>query len=502
VTGFSDAETVLTISHSSLAALAGSTQDYVNGSGTELRIVPDNKILDGSYAGNGWLQEMPDPITKLTWDNALCISPNDAKAQGVDTGEIVELAAGSNSVRVAVLVSPLQADGSMSLAMGYGQHGNLTSAQYKKLASIDPNYSGIPARDLAQGIGVNACVLQNAPAEFIVANVSIKRTGKKHQLALTQDPYFIDKLGKREREKRAFVQIRSTTLDFFKHNPDFVSYYDHHVKLKSLWTEHDYSEHKWALAIDLNRCIGCGSCLVACQSENNVPVVGRRRILEGREMHWLRLDRYTVEHNGVAFSLAQPLGCQHCELAPCEQVCPVAATTHSSEGLNDMVYNRCIGTRYCANNCPFKVRRFNYFDYRKGITPTEEMQFNPDVTVRSRGVMEKCSFCVQRIQEAKIASKNSDEPIPDGAIQPACAQTCPTKAIAFGDLNDKSSKIAKWNADKRAYVLLRELNIKPRVSYLAKIRNPAPGTPEADYPKPETHGHGTGKKHSSEKEHH
>jgi len=275
------------------------------------------------------------------------------------------------------------------------------------------------------------------------------------------------------------VLVQETTLDEFKKDPAFAKHAVHHPPLLSLWKEPVvYDQHKWGMTIDLNKCVGCNACVVACVAENNIPVVGRERVLMGREMQWLRVDVYFRGDADDPKLVHQPVTCHQCEHAPCEQVCPVGATMHSREGLNDMVYNRCIGTRYCSNNCPYKVRRFNYFNFHEELklekNETKKMAFNPDVTVRFRGVMEKCTFCVQRIQGVKIEAKNARRPIQDGEIKTACQETCPTGAIVFGDLNDPKSEVRRLQDGARAYAMLEELNVRPRLLYLARVRNPHP----------------------------
>jgi molybdopterin-containing oxidoreductase family iron-sulfur binding subunit len=302
--------------------------------------------------------------------------------------------------------------------------------------------------------------------------VKVEKVAGHSTLACTQDDYPITAVGRKEEAGRIGKLIVEADLAEYKKHPDFARHAVHQPEPAPLWKEHVYGPYRWGMAIDLSTCIGCGACVLACQAENNIPVVGREQVLRRRAMHWLRVDRYfrgSPDQPTVAF---QPVTCMHCENAPCEQVCPVAATVHDKEGLNVMVYNRCVGTRYCSNNCPFKVRRFNFFNYRLNLSETEKMVMNPEVTVRSRGVMEKCTYCVQRIMAAKVRAKNDRRPIRDGEVVPACAQACPTGSIIFGDLNDKDSAAARLHADGRAYALLPELNLRTRTVYLARIRNP------------------------------
>ena len=301
-------------------------------------------------------------------------------------------------------------------------------------------------------------------------DVKVERLPGSHRLACTQDHFAIDPLGAQETRARAAVLVREVDLDAFRHDPEHAMHAGHYQPV-ALWNEHEYTGHKWGMAIDLNACIGCNACVVACQAENNIPVVGKDEVATGREMHWIRVDRYfSGEPETPAISF-QPVTCHHCENAPCEQVCPVAATIHDQEGLNVMVYNRCVGTRYCANNCPYKVRRFNYFNNHRNENELQAMVYNPEVTVRSRGVMEKCTYCIQRINTVKIQAKNENRPVRDGEITTACAQVCPTRAITFGNLNDSSSRVLAQQQDVRAYSMLEEINIKPRTRYLARVRN-------------------------------
>ncbi len=415
-------------------------------------------LYDGRFANNGWLQELPDPLTKLTWDNAAFVSPATARELGVRSGDVLELTAKDRSIEIAAFVQPGQAEQTIVLPLGYGR---------------------VAAGRVGDGVGVNTYALRTSGAMDVLTSVKVEKTGRRYKLATTQDHQAIDsKVGREATAERLGELVREADVEHYRTHPDFAKHVVHHPPLRSLWKEPVRQPgvtappaHRWAMAIDLSACIGCGACAVACQAENNIPVVGKDEVERGREMAWLRIDRYyrgKPEDPQVAF---QPLTCHHCENAPCEQVCPVAATVHSAEGLNDMVYNRCIGTRYCSNNCPYKVRRFNWFNNHKDVSEVEKLAFNPEVTVRSRGVMEKCTYCVQRIMAVKIAAKNERRPIVDGEIVPACAQTCPTRAIVFGDLNDPNSRVAKLHAADRAYAVLAELNVKPRTVYLARLRN-------------------------------
>ncbi|HKV64598.1 MAG TPA: TAT-variant-translocated molybdopterin oxidoreductase [Candidatus Acidoferrum sp.] len=435
---------------------------------------PDPCIYDGRFANNGWLQELPKPVTKLTWDNAALVSPktaekfsltHDIAARGGEHGKVysnvIDISLSNSKVTAAAWRVPGQADGVIVLPLGYG----------RKRAGYTGTNKGFNAYAVRTS---NALWTASAPAS------AIKKTGEDYPLACTQ--YHFNMEGR---------QILATsTLEEYRKNPNFAN---EHAELPpkelSLYkgeAEFPYDRDKWAMAIDLNKCNGCNACVVACQSENNIPVVGKDQVMRGREMHWIRIDRYyetpakSGAHDAASYdeslfnppTFFQPVPCQQCENAPCEQVCPVGATVHSAEGLNDMVYNRCVGTRYCSNNCPYKVRRFNFLRFQDWETPQFKLLRNPEVTVRSRGIMEKCTYCVQRINNARIDAEKSNAPIHDGAIVTACEQACPTEAIVFGNANDKDSRVAKLKAQQRNYTLLGELNARPRTTYLAAVRNP------------------------------
>jgi len=431
-------------------------------------------VYDGRFANNGWLQETPGFLTKLTWDNAATISPQTAKELDVKHGTLVKLELGGNSVEIPAFVLPGEAASSIGVALGYGR----TAAGH---------VGGSEAQDV-DSVGVDVGVLRTTAAMHYATGVTVTPTGKEYALATTQDHHAIDKVGMEETGRRVGELVRERTLEEYKKPAETDHDGGHHPSRESLWEEPSYDGHAWGMSIDLNSCIGCNACMVACQAENNVPIVGKDQVARGREMHWIRVDRYFRGDVDDPEAVHQPLTCQQCENAPCEQVCPVAATVHSREGLNDMVYNRCVGTRYCANNCPYKVRRFNFFNNTKGLSePNRELvqlAVNPEVTVRSRGVMEKCTYCVQRIQNAKIEARNEGRPIRDGEIQTACQQVCPTQAIQFGDLNQKTSRVAREHGGERAYAILAELNVKPRTKYLERIRNPHPTLVDDDHQGP------------------
>ena len=426
----------------------------------EAVVRPDAKLLDGRFSNNGWLQELPDPQTKLVWDNAAVISPATAGLLGVAQDDLVRVTVGGRSVELPVHVQPGQPRGTVGLTLGYGRTA---------------------AGRVGDGVGANVFALRTSDAPF-GGSCTVERTGAVRHLASTQDHFAIDALGLRETAKRAPLLVREADVAEWQANAHdgqkFVEHLGPHLPPDpnlQLWKEFDYDGYKWGMSIDLNACTGCGACTVACQAENNIPVVGREEVRRGREMHWIRIDRYFHGDPDDPEVVHQPVTCQHCENAPCESVCPVAATVHDQEGLNVMVYNRCIGTRYCSNNCPYKVRRFNWFNNHKKDDALLSMIHNPDVTVRSRGVMEKCTFCVQRIQGAKIRAKNERRTLADGEVTTACEQACPTRAIAFGNLNDPASRVARAHASERAYAMLEELNVRPRIRYLIRLRNRGEG---------------------------
>jgi Fe-S-cluster-containing dehydrogenase component len=357
----------------------------------------------------------------------------------------VTLSRGGREALAPVLIQPGHADECVSVAVGYGR---------TRCGRVGRN------------VGHNAFALRTTGTLWSAAGVELRKTGRTGRLALTQNHHSM--------EGRPLVL--EATLGEYRKYPKFVSHSKPHQEPFSLYKERSYDQgYQWGMSIDLNACVGCNACVLACQAENNIPIVGKDQVLRGREMHWIRVDRYYQGPAEDPKTVTQPVTCQQCENAPCENVCPVAATTHSPEGLNDMAYNRCVGTRYCSNNCPYKVRRFNFLDFHKGTSEVEKMAFNPDVTVRMRGVMEKCTYCVQRIQEKKIqAKREGHRPIRDGEIKTACQQVCPAEAIVFGNINDASSQAARLRNDNRGYGLLEELNTRPRTTYLAKLRNPNP----------------------------
>jgi molybdopterin-containing oxidoreductase family iron-sulfur binding subunit len=412
--------------------------------GIEAGFAPDYKIHDGRFHENAWLTEWPNPITKLTWDAAALLSPATAARLGLSSGEIAELSLGGRKLDAPILVVPGHADDAVTLPLGYGQR--------------DPGAVG------KVGVQFDAYLLRTAAAPWFAPGLEVKPTGRRVDLAITQGHFGM--------EGRAIAL--ETEVGKLHEEKELLD--EHRGPQASIHTAVDYSqqEYRWGMAIDLNRCIGCGACTLACQAENNIPVVGKADVLRSREMHWLRVDRYFSGTPEEPSSISQPLACVHCEAAPCEYVCPVNATVHSDEGLNEMVYNRCVGTRYCSNNCPYKVRRFNWFDYNDQKPQTLQMLMNPDVTVRARGVMEKCTYCTQRIERARIGARGAGRKIGGDEVVTACQQACPAQAIVFGNLNDKASAVSRKHADERVYELLHELGTRPRTAYLVKLRNPNP----------------------------
>jgi MoCo/4Fe-4S cofactor protein with predicted Tat translocation signal len=405
----------------------------------DLLFVACPKLDDGASANNAWLQELPDAMTKVTWENPLLLSPATAAARGLRDQDVVRLESGGRALELPVFRVPGMADGTLVLYLGYGRR---------------------KAGRVGTGVGFDGFALRTTVGLHLAPEVKLSPTGGRHLLAQTQEHASM--------EGRDIA--REETLGDFRRGEEPGG---ERAELFSLWKEHEYKTRpQWGMVIDLNRCTGCNACAVACQSENNVPVVGKDQVRRGREMAWLRVDRYFTGEPAEAGAVFQPVPCMQCENAPCEQVCPVAATVHDAEGLNVMVYNRCIGTRYCSNNCPYKVRRFNFFNYTKDTPETLKMAMNPDVSVRSRGVMEKCTYCVQRLNAAKIDAKLAGRELRDGDVRTACQQACPAEAIRFGDLLDPASRVAKARGESRTYALLEELNTRPRTTYQTRLRNP------------------------------
>lgn len=416
--------------------------------GYELAFRPDPFLLDGRHAGNAWLQELPRPHTTLTWDNAALVSPRTAAELGVATEEVIEIGRAGRALRAPVLIVEGHPDDTLTVHLGYGQkttHG------------------------VAAGVGFDAYPIRTTDALWHLSGVLVRRTRERHALACTQKH-----MGLHGREN-----ARVATLADLTAHPGLVHEMGHEPpRSLSMYPEWVHDGPAWGMTIDQNICTGCSACVMACQAENNGPVVGKEGVLAGREMHWLRVDRYVIPAASGLVIVHQPMMCVHCEKAPCEYVCPVEATSHSADGLNEMTYNRCVGTRYCQNNCPYKVRRFNFFDYQGNSPDALRIVRNPEVTVRSRGVMEKCTYCVQRIRRAGIEDRVAGQQLATPVLMTACQQSCPTGAITFGDLHDAGSRVRRLKGAPRAYHVLAALGTRPRTSHLARLRNPNPELPD------------------------
>jgi molybdopterin-containing oxidoreductase family iron-sulfur binding subunit len=438
----------------------------------EIVFLPSPSLHDGRFANDGWLQELPDPLTKLTWDNPALVSPKTAESLGLANEDRVRLDYAGRSLELPVWILPGMANGVVALTLGYGR-----------------SHAG----RIGSRVGFDAFTVRGSTAPGFDSGVGLTKLGRTYPLSSTQHHGSME--GRPLVRESTLTALRSKSAAGGERaesppaggSPEAVrpegeettgarGVFEKEPPHFSLWKEHAYDQGpQWGMTIDLNACIGCNACMVACQSENNVPVVGKIQVAKGREMHWIRVDRYfSGEPSGSPEMVFQPVPCMQCEDAPCEQVCPVAATVHDAQGLNVMVYNRCIGTRYCSNNCPYKVRRFNFFNFTKDTPDILKLAMNPDVTVRARGVMEKCTYCTQRINRAKIDAKLAGRALHDGDVKTACQQACPASAIEFGDLRDRSSRVVNAKADPRNYALLEELNTRPRTTYLAKVRNPNP----------------------------
>jgi molybdopterin-containing oxidoreductase family iron-sulfur binding subunit len=447
-----------------LNSAAIATPSAAAAEGLELTFRLDPSIWDGRFANNGWLQELPKPLTTLTWDNVAMVSPKLAEQQGLQNGDVIELSYKGRKLSAPVWIMPGQPDESVAITLGYGR---------SKAGSV------------GDGAGFNAYALRTADAPGFGGGLAISKVSSGFVLANTQKHYAL--------EGRDL--IRHATLEEFLQNPNFVHEGDEggegHQGQEgqgnelvpgenepSLYPQYPYNGNKWGMVIDTQACIGCNACVIACQSENNIAVVGKDQVSRSREMHWLKIDTYFEGNLENPETLFQPRLCMQCENAPCEVVCPVHATVHDHEGLNAMIYNRCVGTRYCSNNCPYKVRRYNFLQYSKNDIPVIQLSYNPEVTVRNRGVMEKCTYCVQRITAGRIVSDRENRPIADGEVVTACQQACPTNAIVFGNINDTGSQVAKLKVQELSYGLLEDLNTRPRTSYMPRVRNPNPAIKE------------------------
>ncbi len=432
------------------AAVAASTASQksaaVTAGNLEILFRPDPSVLDGRYANNGWLQELPKPFSKITWDNAALVSPALAQREKLINGDYIELTFHGRKLGAPVWILPGQAENSVTLHLGYGRQA---------------------AGRVGTNKGYDAYRLRTSDALWQGSGLTIRKIAQSLKFATTQNHFTIE----------GRDMYRAGTLAQFVTHPRFAAEMAEVPKREeTLYHPDEYKNagYAWGMVVDLNTCIGCNACTIACQAENNIPVVGKAQVIAGREMHWIRVDTYHAGSPNEPEFHHQPVPCMHCELAPCELVCPVAATMHDAEGLNVQVYNRCVGTRYCSNNCPYKVRRFNFLEYNGALSPSEKLVKNPDVTVRCRGVMEKCTYCLQRINAARITAQLAQRKIRDGDITPACAQACPAEAITFGDIHDPKSRVSRLKQRPLDYGMLAELNTRPRTTYSAKLRNPSP----------------------------
>ncbi|MFY9549985.1 MAG: 4Fe-4S dicluster domain-containing protein, partial [Thermoanaerobaculia bacterium] len=440
------------------AGVPPGTRNQKAETGLTLLFRPDPTVWDGSYANNGWLQELAKPLTKLTWEGAALIAPVTAQKLGVTTEDVVELSIAGRKIEAPVWVMPGQAEDCVTVHFGNGR---------------------TRGGKVANGKGFDAYLLRASGGLWATRGLEVKKTLRRATLATTQHHWSMD----------GRDPVRAVSAAAYRRDPEVVAKMGPEPPgpRETLYPKLPTGGYAWGLSIDLSACVGCNACVIACQSENNIPVVGKDQVARGRAMQWIRIDRYYKGDLDNPETLHQPLTCMHCENAPCEVVCPVNATVHSAEGLNQMVYNRCVGTRYCSNNCPYKVRRFNFFLYSDFKTEITKMVRNPEVTVRSRGVMEKCSYCVQRINRARYAAEKENRPIRDGEIATACQQACPAQAITFGNIQDPESAVSKLRAEKRTYGVLAELGTRPRTTYLASLSNPNPALSGAE-PAPKKEG--------------
>jgi MoCo/4Fe-4S cofactor protein with predicted Tat translocation signal len=417
------------------------------GQGMTLVFEPDPTVWDGRFSNNAWLQELPKPVTKLTWDNAALVSPQTAAKLGVTNEDLVNLKLRGKTIQAPIYLQPGLAEDVVVISLGYGRK---------------------TGGKVLEGAGFNAYALRSSEAPWFDSGLEVSKAGGTHRLAATHEHWSM--------ENRDLV--RSASLEEYQANPNFA----HKVEgaQANLYGEglDNQSKYAWGMSINLSACIGCNACVVACQAENNIPTVGKDQVLRGREMHWLRIDRYYEGGINSPHVFYEPVPCMHCEKAPCEPVCPVEATSHSVEGINEMTYNRCVGTKYCSNNCPYKVRRFNFYKYADDTTSSLRPMRNPDVTVRNRGVMEKCTYCIQRVNQARIQAEVEGRDIQDNEVLTACQQACPTHAIIFGNINDNSSQVRKLKESPLNYGLLEDLGTQPRTTYLARVTNPNPMIPQ------------------------